>query len=263
MFARKLAFFSICLFSLAHSTFAQSEARIRVVIPSVSAVEEDLQWLIELSPTPDLKKQWKKLKNDLLDAFTQGVDPKKPLSVDLVFRKDEMSYESRIPVKDLLGKQTGFLPSLAGMGYKNKAIGSDFYEIFEKGKKPSYLRYDKNYAWMATVKQAVPSTPPLATNDLQTLLDLKKDVVAEIRNDAAGLKARRENFQELRKQFEPCCKAWFQMKAPRQRQKFLATKSLVRPALQCELTQDAVVTEGTPLPLSEWHQPLPLNMLSA
>ena len=202
VFARKLAFFSICLFSLAHSTFAQSEARIRVVIPSVSAVEEDLQWLIELSPTPDLKKQWKKLKNDLLDAFTQGVDPKKPLSVDLVFRKDEMSYESRIPVKDLLGKQTGFLPSLAGMGYKNKAIGSDFYEIFEKGKKPSYLRYDKNYAWMATVKQAVPSTPPLATNDLQTLLDLKKDVVAEIRNDAAGLKARRENFQELRKQFE-------------------------------------------------------------
>ena len=203
MFARKLAFFSICLFGwAANFASAQSEARIRVVIPSVSAVEEDLQWLIELSPTPDLKKQWKKLKNDLLDAFTQGVDPKKPLSVDLVFRKDEMSYESRIPIKDLSGKQTGFLPSLTGMGYKNKAIGADFYEVFEKGKKPSYLRYDKNYAWMATVKQAVPANPPLATTDLQPLLDLKKDVVAEIKNDAAGLKARRENFQELRKQFE-------------------------------------------------------------
>ena len=203
MFARKLAFFSICLFTIAaNSAFAQPEARIRVVIPSISSVEEDLKWLVELSPTPDLKKQWKKIKNDLLGAFTQGVDDTKPLSVDLVFRKDELSYESRIPIKNLLGRNDGFLPSLTGMGYKNKAIGADFYEIFEKGKKPSYLRYDKNYAWMASVKQSIPTNPPLATLDLQPLLDLKKDVIAELKNDAAGLEKRRENFQELRKQFE-------------------------------------------------------------
>jgi hypothetical protein len=209
VFVRKLAFFSICLLSsicllalTAGSVQAQSESRVRVVIPSITEVEDDLKWLIELSPTADLKKQWKKLKGDLLDAFTQGIDEKKPLAIDLVFRKDELAYEYRVPIADLTGKQTGFLPSLAGMGYKNKLIGTDFYEIFEKGKKPSYLRYDKNYAWVASMKQAVPANPPVATLDLQTLLSLKKDVVAELKNDSAGLEQRRTNFQELRKQFE-------------------------------------------------------------
>ncbi|MEI8022104.1 MAG: hypothetical protein WCH39_28095, partial [Schlesneria sp.] len=118
MFVRKLALFFIALAGLAAQTaIAQSEARIRVVIPSVTAVEDDLKWLIELSPTADLKKQWKNLKENLIDAFTQGVDEKKPLSIDLVFRKDELSYESRIPISNLLNKNAGFLPSLRGMGY--------------------------------------------------------------------------------------------------------------------------------------------------
>lgn len=207
MFARKIIFFCMCAIGLAaNSLFAQSEARIRVVIPSVTAVEEDLQWLIELSPSPDLKKQWKKLKSDLLGAFEQGVDEGKPISVDLVFRKDEMSYESRIPIKNLTSKKEGFLPNLEGMGYKVKPIGADLYEVKERNKNPSFLRYDKNYAWLASAKTAVPANPPLATTDLQTLLALNKDVAAEIKNDAAGLDARRANFKELRKQFEALIK---------------------------------------------------------
>lgn len=207
MFARKIFFFSLCLLGLAaNPLFAQSEARIRVVIPSITAVEEDLQWLIELSPSPDLKKQWKKLKSDLLGAFEQGVDESKPISVDLVFRKDEMSYESRIPIKNLTSKKEGFLPNLEGMGYKVKPIGADLYEVRERNKNPSFLRYDKNYAWMASVKSAVPANPPQAAADLQSLLSLNKDVAAEIKNDAAGLAARRANFQELRKQFEALIK---------------------------------------------------------
>ena len=88
MFVRKLALFSVFVSSAVTSAFAQSEARVRVVIPSVKAVEDDLKWLIELSPKPDLQKQWKTLKSDFLDAFTQGVDESKPLALDLVFRKD-------------------------------------------------------------------------------------------------------------------------------------------------------------------------------
>ena len=203
MFVRKLALFFIALTGLAVQTaVAQSEARIRVVIPSVTAVEDDLKWLIELSPTPDLKKQWKNVKENLIEAFTQGVDEKKPLSIDLVFRKDELSYESRIPISNLLNKNNGFLPSLRGMGYQNKAIGQDFYEVFEKGKKPFFLRYEKDYAWIASLKESVPANRPLPTADLQPLLNLKKDVVAELKNDAAGLAKRRANFQALRTQFE-------------------------------------------------------------
>ena len=203
MFVRKLALFFIALTGLAVQTaVAQSEARIRVVIPSVTAVEDDLKWLIELSPTADLKKQWKNLKENLIDAFTQGVDEKKPLSIDLVFRKDELSYESRIPISNLLNKNTGFLPSLRGMGYLNKPVGQDFYEVFEKGKKPFFLRYEKDYAWIASLKEAVPANRPVPNADLLPLLALNKDVVAELKNDAGGLAKRRENFQSLRTQFE-------------------------------------------------------------
>ena len=203
VFVRKLALFFIALTGLAvQSAVAQSEARIRVVIPSVSAVEDDLKWLVELSPTADLKKQWKNIKENLIGAFTQGVDEKKPLSIDVVFRKDELSYESRLPISNLLDKNTGFLPSLRGMGYQNKGIGQDFYEVFEKGKKPFFLRYEKNYAWIASLKESVPANRPIPITDLQPLLDLKKDVVAELKNDVAGLAKRRDNFKELRKQFE-------------------------------------------------------------
>ncbi len=203
MFVRKLALFFIALTGLAVQTaVAQSEARIRVVIPSATAVEDDLKWLIELSPTADLKKQWKNVKEGLIDAFTQGVDEKKPLSIDLVFRKDELSYESRIPISNLLDKNKGFLPSLRGMGYLNKPVGQDFYEVFEKGKKPFFLRYEKDYAWIASLKEAVPANRPIPMADLQPLLALNKDVVAELKNDSAGLAKRRQNFQALRTQFE-------------------------------------------------------------
>ena len=203
VFARKLASFSVALMGwMASTAFAQPEARVRIVVPSIGASEDDLKWLIELSPTADLKKQWKPLKENLLDAFTQGVDLSKPLSIDLVFRKDELSYESRIPIKDLNNKNVGFLPNLRGMGYLYKPLGQELYQINEKNKKPFFLRYDKNYAWMATTKEAIPANRPLAIQDLQPLLDLKQDFAAELKNDAAGLEKRRENFLELRKQFE-------------------------------------------------------------
>ncbi|WP_375314924.1 hypothetical protein [Schlesneria sp. DSM 10557] len=203
VFARKLAYFSVALVGWAAGTaYAQPEARLRIVAPSLGAAEDDLKWMIELSPTPDLRKQWKPFKENLLDAFTQGVDLSKPVSLDLVFRKDELGYEGRIPVKDLTGKNTGFLPNLRGMGYLYKPLGQELYQVNEKNKKPFFLRYDKNYAWMATTKEAIPANRPPAAQELQPLLDLKKDFLAELKNDAAGLDKRRENFQELRKQFE-------------------------------------------------------------
>ena len=88
------------------------------------------------------------------------------------------------------------------MGYLNKPVGQDFYEVFEKGKKPFFLRYEKDYAWIASLKEAVPANRPIPMADLQPLLALNKDVVAELKNDSAGLAKRRQNFQALRTQFE-------------------------------------------------------------
>ncbi|WP_010581755.1 hypothetical protein [Schlesneria paludicola] len=208
MVVRKLALVLGCLLTLfAGSVSAQSEAKIRVVAPSISQIYDDLQWLIEQSPTADLKKQWAELKNNLLDAFTQGVDLKKPLEIDVVFRKSDLSYDWRVPIDVLTKKNVGFLEGIEGMGFKKKEITPKvYYEFAEKNKKPYYLRHDKGYAWISMEKSAVPGNPPLATQDMAALLAQNKDIVAELKNDAASMTSRRDTFKELRKQFEALIK---------------------------------------------------------
>lgn len=209
MVARKLALFFICLVALAvRSANAQSEARIRIVVPSIDQAEKSLQWLIEQSPTGDLKKQWAKLKEDVLEAFTEGMDLTKPLEIDLVFRKEDMAYEFRIPILKLTGEK-GIIPNIEGSGFKVKPVvpgQKDFFEVAEKGKKPVYLRIVKDYGWVSPLKAAVPANLPNAASDMGPLLALKKDVVADLQNDEAGLKDRKDNFQQLRKQFEALIK---------------------------------------------------------
>ena len=92
----------ICAASLlfAPAANAQSEARIKVIQPGITRLEEDLKYLVELSPTPALKKQWKTLK-DLIDSFAEGLDPVQPIRVDLVFGKKSLSYESHFPMTKL------------------------------------------------------------------------------------------------------------------------------------------------------------------
>ena len=98
---------------------AQSEARIKIVQPGVNRLEEDLKYLIELSPTPALKKQWKSVKDNLIDSFTPGIDVTQPIRVDVVFGKKSLDYEMHFPVTKLGGKG-GFLLNIGDLGYKNK-----------------------------------------------------------------------------------------------------------------------------------------------
>ena len=206
MVVRKILLILACILGVSLGTArAQSDARIRIVVPSISQIEDDLKWLIELSPNQDLRKQWKKLKDEVLDAFEQGVDLTQPLEVDIVFRKDEMSYEYRIPatvLKDLT-------QSIEGMGFKFKNLAPEYFSFAEKGKKPYFLKYDKasKYAWITNIQTAFPAVLPPAAKEMAALLGLKKDVVAELKNETAGIDTRRNNFKELRKQFEALIKA--------------------------------------------------------
>jgi len=211
VFFRKLATLLICLSGLAvSSAYAQSESRIRVAAPSIDAAQSRLKDIIELSPTPVLKRQWKKLKEDVLDAFTQGVDATRPVGLDIVFRKDAMSHIARIPI-DLFddSKKGGFLQGIQGMGYTTKELAKgELYEVQEKRRPAFFLRYDAKtkYVWLATTKSDIPNPLPNPIKDLESLLELKKDIVAQIKNDAEGTSKRRENFEGLRKEFEALIK---------------------------------------------------------
>lgn len=180
----------------------RSEVRLRIVVPSLAEVENKLKWLIERSPDPQFSKQWKKLKRDLIESFTDGVDENQPFSLDIVFPAEGLSYELRVPISDLTGEKAGFLQGLRGRSYKVKELGDGSYEIRAEHEKPAHLKYDKNYAWIVTGDHPVPTSLPSATKDLLPLIALKKDVVAQIVNDAEGMTSRRETFQSACEQLQ-------------------------------------------------------------
>ena len=200
----------ICAASLlfAPAANAQSEARIKVIQPGITRLEEDLKYLVELSPTPALKKQWKTLK-DLIDSFAEGLDPVQPIRVELVFGKKSLSYESHFPMTKLEGPN-GFLQNIGALGYKNKKEASGLFLLTEgaKGaaKQIGYLRDANKYGSIAPTKEAVPANlaHPI-TDALKAYLAKGYDISAELKNDPAdmkGLADRRANFKELRTQLE-------------------------------------------------------------
>lgn len=200
----------ICAASLlfAPAANAQSEARIKIIQPGITRLEEDLKYLIELSPTPALKKQWKTVK-ELIDSFAVGLDPLQPMRVDLVFGKKSLAYESHFPVTKLEGPN-GFLQNIADLGYKNKKEATGLFSLTEgaKGaaKQLGYLRDANKYGSIAPTKEAVPANlaHPI-TEALKAYLAKGYDIAAELKNDPAdakGLADRRANFKELRTQLE-------------------------------------------------------------
>lgn len=194
----------------AGSAHAQPEARFQIIQSGVDPLKADLKYLVELSPTPGLQKQWGANLEPLIDSFAEGLDPAKPIRVDIVFGKT-VSYEMHYPIKTLKGNK-GFIPNITGFGFDVKNLNDTLYSVVDGGggpkaaKKPSYMRYVNGYASFADTQAAVPATLPHPITDpakgVQPLLDKGYDITASLKNQDADLKGRRENFQELRKQIE-------------------------------------------------------------
>lgn len=203
-------FFLFCLAAAfaAHPLHAQSEARVTVVSPGIVRLNEDLKYLVELSPTKPLKDQWTKTLEPLIESFAQGLDPKQPMRVDLVLGKD-LTYEMHFPLTKLEGKG-GFLENLDGFGYGNKKLAAGLFDLTEgKGKnikRVGSLREANKYASISSGKNpfpaglAQPITPALAA-----FLAKGYDIAAELKNDPndkPGMAARLANFKALREQLE-------------------------------------------------------------
>ena len=198
---------------MVQSAAAQPEARFQFAQGGVEPLKADLKYLVELSPTPSLAKQWTATLEELLDSFAEGLDPAKPIRMDLVFGK-EMSYEVHFPIKKLDGGG-GFIPNISGFGYNVKKVqpAGDLYAVTEAGrgaqnKKPTYMRYVNGYASFAATQARVPATLPHPITDkatgVQDLLGKGYDIVGFLKNsDApADIAARKANFEALRKQLE-------------------------------------------------------------
>jgi len=199
---------------MVRSAAAQPEARIQVVQTGIDHLKNDLKYLVELSPTPALRKQWKETLEPLIDSFADGLDPTKPMRVDVIVGKD-VTYEMHFPVKLLEQKNKGFIPNLKGMGFNIVKLNDNLYTVAQGGgkkgapaKNPMYMRYANGYASIASTQAAVPANMPDPITDpmkgVQPLLAQGFDVIASMKNSsaAADVTARRNNFKELRKQLE-------------------------------------------------------------
>lgn len=199
-------------FLMVRSAVAQPEARIQFVQTGVDALKADLMYLVELSPTPALKKQWKETLEPLLDSFAEGLEPTKPIRVDVIIGKD-IGYEIHFPIQKLDGK-AGFVPNIIGFGFNVKKLGPDLYSVTQAGgrgtqsKNAMFMRHVNGYASIGATQAAVPANMANPITDpakgVQPLIDRNFDVIASLKNSstAADLAGRRKNFQELRKQIE-------------------------------------------------------------
>ncbi|MEK6262963.1 MAG: hypothetical protein AABP62_30565, partial [Planctomycetota bacterium] len=209
MSVRNLFLFCVPALLTAQPLLAQSEARIRVIHPSIDRLKEGVKFLVELSPTPALKKQWDKTLDPLIDSFAEGLDATKPMRVDLVFGKSDVGYEMHFPLTKLKGKG-GFLLNLDGFGYASKELAPGLFQLTQGAKKNlkivGFLREANKYASIAPTQAAVPANMPHPiTPELQAYLAKGYDVAAELKNDPkdkVGMAARLANFKELRKQLE-------------------------------------------------------------
>lgn len=195
---------------MVRSAAAQSEARIQLVQTGVDDLKSDLKYLVELSPDPKLKKAFKDTLDPLIDSFAEGVDPTKPIRVDLIIGKD-LTYESHFPIELLEKGSAGFIPNLKGMGYTFALKAANLYEFGQKAQKrgapPKILgamRYVNGYASFASDANKLPANMPDQAAAVQALLALKYDVVGSMKNSAAAadIAARKANFAALRKQLE-------------------------------------------------------------
>jgi hypothetical protein len=201
----------------AHEASAQEASRVRVVISGADPLREDLQALIEMAPTPKLRKQWTTLDETLL-SFLEGVDSTKPIALDIVFEPEGLAYSGIVPIIKFDGKGSNFLANMKAMfkvgapdaggvisltnpqgGGKKKAAAAG------PPAKPLFLRHVHKHAFLSLKKADVAGNVPDPAQALAALIG-NQDAVVRIENDAKTLPARQKTFLEFRKQIEAAIK---------------------------------------------------------
>jgi len=166
--------------------------RVTVVQSSADEYLNDMQYIVELAGAKG-KAEWKKNLKPFFDFFTPGIDLTKPIRVD-VFLDDETRVRLNVPIANL----KNFLGNLKTFGIKNKPVpkgAKDFFELMLPPK--AFLRLTNGYAVMSNLKTDVPAGLADPVMAIEDLLAKKYDVGAEAKNDAKGIKKRREAFHKF------------------------------------------------------------------
>ncbi|MEX0727972.1 MAG: hypothetical protein WD065_16985 [Planctomycetaceae bacterium] len=181
------------------SAFAQNSLpEITTMMSGADELKKDLQFMVELGNAQD-KKQWASL-SETLDTFLPGIDPEKPIRIDVLLNDKKLSFRLHFPIVSI----NNFLNlNLVGFGIKANRRGRNYWTLNGAGFR-GFMRLDNAYASIAEDAKDVPDKAPDPALALAPLVQRKFDLGAIIKNtkkDEADLKARRDAVQELRKEF--------------------------------------------------------------
>jgi hypothetical protein len=196
----------------AQNTPAAHAPQVHAVLSSTDDLTSDLKVITELAG-PQGVKGWKAFK-DLLDLTFEGVDPKRPLVLDVLVNPTGSEMRAYFPVVGQPGPQLGqqFLGNLAGIGIKQKKLVQNFYQLgggaapMQGSAFDGYLRLlpaPTNCAVIAKKREVLPPNLGDPTKDkvVAALLAKAFDVGLIVKNDkldAASIQARRADFQKAK-----------------------------------------------------------------
>ena len=190
------AFASMSSTSLVLAQAPATEDSVMVGSAGVTRLEDDLKSTMSLVPKG--ATHWKSLK-DLLDAFTAGVDPAKPIRVDLMAGTAD-DFRMWVPITNHKAFQSDNVQPIVLKPAKK--LLADFHEW----KGPGWVLggYERFFPKMttsvlATQRALVPATLTDPNPGLNTLLAKDADLALLVSNTSAGSKARRERIQKVRK----------------------------------------------------------------
>ena len=167
---------------------------VTIMLSGTGELESDLEAIMKMGGKAS-EEQWPIIQA-ILPAFTAGIDPAKPIRVDIIFGK-ERDYRISIPYlkdKDLLANIQGFI------GGKPRRIGTGLYAL----NAPAFTGFLRDntkikYMIIAADRDNIPANfDPVP--DLQPLLAAGYDMAASVKNTADGVEDRKKAIDDLRKE---------------------------------------------------------------
>ncbi|NQV26056.1 MAG: hypothetical protein HQ518_16985 [Rhodopirellula sp.] len=186
----------VFLSAAAHPVSAQKTIpTVTIMLSSSGELESDLEAIMKMGGK-EAAEQWPTIQA-ILPAFNAGIDPIRPIRVDIIFGKVR-DYRISIPYtnqKQVLGNIHGFIG-----GRAPKRIGSGIYALDGPAFKGTLRDNTKiKYVILAADKNNIPANfDPLP--DLQPLLDAGYDLAASVKNTAEGAEDRKKAIGDLREE---------------------------------------------------------------
>ena len=258
----------ICLLALCLCAFGTTAVRPVAAQPSVTVMHagvdrlyEDLELIfVKLGAEP---AQYKTLKEDVLDVFFIGVDPKKPALVQIYVRSGKFNTVLHAPVT--VAKQ--FRDNMRALGLKNKIVGAGLYQVSSLF--DGFLKESPGVTIIGADRKDVTGPAVDLAKVAQRLGLPEHDFVAEISNDDK-IADRKAAVQQIRKELLAGIKqlpmessAEFALRKTTLEQQLSEIEQIYSEA-KLILTTGSVVTEKSPQLVSETKlTPLPDTPLAA